>query len=307
MRIIFFGTSSFALDILDALGESIHHVPAVVTRPRKKAGRGRRPKEPPVAAYALEKGFSVLQPDKLTEEFIMDLRQLKPDLMVSAAYGAWLPELLLSSAPLGVVNVHPSLLPLYRGAAPVARAVLDGVDETGVTFMLTDSGWDTGPVLECFKEKVLPGDTRGTLEHRLAVLAADRIIGVLEAYSEGSLVPKSQSGEAIYADKLSPEESWLDWRESAESLERKVRAFQPSPGARTMYSGRLLKIVRASLVSSLDADPGEVVLKGGSLLVGCGRGGLEILRIQPESKRVMDVRDYLRGSGMKNGEKLGSK
>lgn len=305
MKIIFFGTSSFAVPCLKTLIESKHEIPCVVSRPARPAGRGKILRQPPVSEYAKGKQLLIHQPEKLTGDFIENLRSLEPDIMVSAAYGGWLPEKLLELSPLGVINIHPSLLPEYRGAAPIARAILDGREGTGISFMLTDSGWDTGPVIAVYPEKILPDDTSGSLEERLAVKAAGKILSVIDGYSGGKLISRRQTGEAIYAEKIITDETWLDWNMPAEYLDRKVRAFQPSPGARTAYSGKTIKI-SATKVSEYSADPGEIVVKDGYFLVGCGgETSLEICKLQPASKRVMNVDEYLRGARMKTGDRLG--
>ncbi len=305
MRVIFMGTSVFALPCLRVLLESENNLLCVVSRPARPAGRGKKLRQPPVAEYSLKNRLEIHQPDKLTGEFIDTLKSLKPELIISAAYGAWLPKKLLEIPQMGVVNVHPSILPEYRGAAPITRALLDGREETGVSFMLTDCGWDTGPVLAAIHERILPSDTTGSLQERLSIKAADNLIDVIEGYSSGQLVPESQPEEALYADKITTDETWLDWNRTARYLERKVRAFQPSPGARTLYSGKLLK-VSAARVSLCKAEPGEVVLKAGLLYVGCGgEESLEILEIQPASRSVMSTAEFLRGAKMKTGDILG--
>jgi methionyl-tRNA formyltransferase len=305
MRIAFLGTSVFAVPVLEALSDSEHDIACIVTRPPKPAGRGKRLTQPPLAEFAYQNGFEVYQPEKLTEDFIETIRSLEVDVMVSAAYGAWLPAEFLESAPLGVVNVHPSILPAYRGASPITRAILDARTETGVSFMLTDSGWDTGPLLSVYREPILPDDTTGSLEERLSLTAAENIVAVIDGYSSGRLIPEEQLGESVYAKKISIDETWLDWNDSAEQLERKVRAFQPSPGARTMYFGKLLKII-SSRVSGFDAEPGDISVEGGAIYVGCGgEGSLEILSLQPASKSVMNSDAYLRGSSMRTGDRLG--
>jgi methionyl-tRNA formyltransferase len=304
MRIIFLGTSGFALPCLKVLLESENDLLCVISRPPRPAGRGKKLRQPPVAEYSHKKLLEIYQPEKLTGDFIDTLKSMDPDLFISAAYGAWLPKKLLEASQHGVVNVHPSLLPQYRGAAPITRALLDGREETGVSFMLTDSGWDTGPVIASIHEKILPTDTTGSLQERLAMEAADNLIDLIEGYSSGKLIPESQPEKALYADKITTDETWLDWNRSAQYLERKVRAFQPSPGARTMYSGKLLKISGAR-VSQCNAEPGEIVLKAGLLHVGCGgEESLEILQIQPASRSVMSTAEFLKGARMKTGDKL---
>lgn len=305
MRIIFLGTSGFAIPCLRALNDSEHDILCVISRPPRPAGRGKRLRQPPVAEYVHKNRIDILQPEKLNPDFVQTLKSMEPELMISAAYGAWLPERILKTTPLGVLNVHPSLLPQYRGAAPVARAILDGRDETGVSFMLTDNGWDTGPVIAVYRERILPLDTTGSLGKRLSEKAAENLVDVIEEYSSGRLVPENQSEEAIYAEKITTAETWLDWNSPAGYLERQIRAFQPSPGARTMYCGKLLKISNARL-SQYDADPGDIVLKAGSLHVGCGgEESLEILKLQPASRSVMSTAEFLRGAMMKTGDKFG--
>ncbi len=291
MRIIFLGTSDFALPCLETLIGSEHTVICVVSRPPKPAGRGKKLRQPPVAEYSQKNLLELYQPEKLTEDFINTLISMEPELIVSAAYGAWLPKKLLEASKLGVINVHPSLLPRYRGAAPITRAILDGMEETG-------------PVIAVYHERILPSDTTGSLQERLSIKAADNIIDVIERYSTGKLIPEEQPEEALYADKIKTDETWLDWSMSARNLERKVRAFQPSPGARTTYCGKLLKISSARL-SNCIAGPGEIVLRDGLLHVGCGgEESLEILEIQPASKSTMSAAEFLRGARMKSGDKL---
>ncbi|MCD4848152.1 MAG: methionyl-tRNA formyltransferase [Candidatus Aegiribacteria sp.] len=306
MRVIFLGTSSFALPPLKSLMESVHELVLVITRPPREAGRGRKPRNPPVADYAAANELELLQPEKLNKDIISYLHSLKPDIMVSAAYGAWLPKKLLETAPFGVVNIHPSLLPAYRGAAPVARAIIDGAEDSGVSFMLTDSGWDTGPLLESFKERIMPDDTTGMLEERLSHIAAAHLQTVLERYAEGLIIPEPQKGETVYAEKITSEETWLDWNMSAEFLERQVRAFQPFPGARTEYCGNMLKIIKVSPVS-MESVPGVITIENNTLSIGCGEGSLKILTLQPASKRIMAAADFLRGTSMRTGDKLGCK
>lgn len=303
LRVVFLGTSTFAIPILRTIHVSPHRLSMVVTRPSKQAGRGRRLRMPPVAEEAMELGLPLLQPEKLNADFIAELRTIAPDIMVSADYGAWLPEELLKCSLSGVMNVHPSLLPKHRGAAPVARAILDGDTVTGVTFMLTDMGWDTGPVIEIIEEPVRPDDTAGSLESRLSELAAAGIVRVMEDFVSRRLRPLPQIGESDYADKLTTEETWLDWERPAAVLERTVRAFQPVPGARTTCDGKLLKIT-GSAVSGMMLEPGRINVENG-LIVGCGTGSLEILELQPEGRRTMTAKEYLRGSRLRTGERLG--
>jgi methionyl-tRNA formyltransferase len=304
MRLLFLGTSSFAVPILEVLTSSSHiRLTGVVTRPDRPAGRGRKLTSTPVAEAAARASLPLFQPVKLKKAFREEVTTLAPDVILSAAYGLYLPEWFLSAAPSGVVNVHPSLLPELRGAAPVARAISEGLTETGVTFMLTDSGWDTGPVLRSFKCDIHPDDTTGSLESRLATLAASETVSVLKDYVSGALHSKVQDGEPSYADKITSKETFLDLNSSAEALERLVRAFQPSPGARVLFRGRILKIHSAAL-SMIEVPPGEVVVtEDGSMVVGCGSGSLELKKVQPESGKVMEINAFIRGYRPRKGEK----
>jgi len=304
MRLLFLGTSSFAVPILEALTSSSSvRLAGVVTRPDRPAGRGRKLTSTPVAEAAVRASLPLFQPVKLKKGFREEVTALAPDVILSAAYGLYLPEWFLSSAPSGVVNVHPSLLPELRGAAPVARAISGGLAKTGVTFMLTDSGWDTGPVLRSFECDIHPDDTTGSLESRLSVIAASETVGVLKDYLSGALRPQPQDGEPSYADKITPKETFLDLSSSAETLEKLVRAFQPSPGARVIFRSRVLKIHSAAL-STVEVPSGEVeVTEDGSMVIGCGSGSLELKEVQPESGKVMEISAFIRGYRPLKGEK----
>jgi len=308
LDLVFFGTSEFAIPCLRSIIRSRHNLLFAVTRPPRPAGRGKRLTQPPVSAYLADSHpyIDVHQPEKLDGDFISFLRNRAPHLMVTAAYGAWLPGELLSAPPLGVVNVHPSLLPVYRGAAPVTRAILDGRGETGVSFMLTDEGWDTGPLIEVFSCGIRDDDTSGTLEERLARLAGEKVVQVLEDYGAGLLEPVPQSGKALYADKVSTMETWMDWNRPASELERMVRAFQPSPGARTTLRGRLIKILAAEVAGTAGIPPGELVAGRDGLTVGCGDGSLRVLRLQPSSRRAMTAQEFLRGFLPEDGARFES-
>lgn len=293
LSILFLGSSAFAVPILQKLhGSGRMHVDAVVTRPDAPAGRGRKPACTPVAAEAERLGIPLAKPARL-EPGCLNTSGIS--IMVSAAYGAWLPEWLLGSVPLGVVNVHPSLLPDFRGAAPVARSILAGLGETGVSFMLTDTGWDTGPVIHSSRTPIAPGETAGELTARLSLMAAAMAPDVLARYASGELRPVPQKGTGTYAEKLTRDDARLNWELSAVELERAVRAFNPVPGAWTLFNGRVLKVHRGAVVAGCGL-PGTFVLPGdGRLLAAAGNGMLDILEVQPESGRRMDTPTFLRG------------
>lgn len=299
MKLIFLGTAAFAIPALRAVSGM---TAAVVSRPDRPAGRGRKLQRPPAAEEAARLGLNLLQPEKLSEirGFIQEIR---PDVMVSAAYGGWLSGWFLKMAPLGVVNIHPSLLPEHRGAAPVIRALLQGDERTGVSFMLTDNGWDTGDILQVYEHPMGNSVTAGELEDELAELAAAKLPGVLRSYRAGELIPSPQQGHASYAEKVTTDESQIDWNLSAEKVHRIVRAFNPVPGARTDFGGKMIKIHRGEL-SNENGTPGEVISVN-PLTVACGKGSLAVTELQPRGKRVMSGEDFVRGYRIEEGNRLG--
>ncbi len=299
LRTVFLGTSEFAVPSLRAVSEMTL---AVVSMPDRPAGRGRKLRRPPAACEAEELGIPLLQPEKLTG-IRETIESLKPDVMVSASYGGWLPDWFLKLAPFGVVNVHPSLLPRHRGAAPVVRTILEGDTHTGVSFMLTDSGWDTGDLLRVSRCQVPPGVTAGELEDQLADMAGKELPSLLNEYTEGRLSPTPQEGPESYAGKITTEESRIDWRGSAVSIERAVRAFNPVPGARTAFRGRELKIFGAR-VDPIGGTPGTVV-SGRPLVIACGESSLVLTDLQPQGKKRMSGEDFVRGYRPEPGDSLG--
>lgn len=301
MKVVFLGTSSFALPALTVLHDS-NSVGLVVSRPDRPSGRGRKMNRPPVAALADQLGIPLLQPEKLKQ--IRDtVSELSPDVMVSASYGGWLPEWFLSMAPLGVVNIHPSLLPAHRGAAPVIRTILQGDTETGVCFMVTDKGWDTGDVLHTIRYSIDGTETAGELEVKLADLAAKALPGVLKDYASGAIKPVPQSGVESYAGKVTSEEAVISWSLPSEEIVRAVLAFNPVPGARTMFRSKTLKIYQAE-ISTFSGPPG-VILETSPLTAGCGNGSVRLVTVQPQGKRVMSSEDYVRGYRIQKGAVLG--
>lgn len=293
LRLLFLGSSDFAVPVLGSLAASSGIiVRAVVTRPDSRAGRGRVPSSTPVAHAAHSLGIPLMQPEKLEKE---DFEGLEADVMLSAAYGQWLPSWLLGCTGLGVVNVHPSLLPDFRGAAPVTRTILAGRELTGVSFMLTDSGWDTGPVIHSVRTGVLPGETAGELSARLSRIAAEAAPKVLLGYARGELLPIPQAGSGTYAGKVSREDAELDWSRTADELVLAVRAFNPSPGAWCVFNGKVLKVYWAVATAGTGV-PGTFSIMGKErITVATGHGALELLEVQPESGRRMDTATFLRG------------
>ena len=303
MKLIFLGTSVFALPSLKALHTYGNiELALVISRPDRRSGRGRKIARPPVAALADELGIRLLQPEKLKE--IKDvLAEISPDVMVSASYGGWLPEWFLGIAPRGVVNIHPSLLPRHRGAAPVIRTILEGDKATGVCFMVTDEGWDTGDILYTVSQRITGTETAGELEKAMAEVAAAALPGVLTDYAAGILKPVPQTGTESYAAKITAEEALISWLNTAEEVRRMILAFNPVPGARTMNHSKILKIYYAE-TSTLHGSPGEI-LETIPLVVGCGTGSVRLLEVQPQGKRRMSAEEFVRGSRVEKGVVLG--
>ena len=292
------GTPEFAVPVLEALAGA-HRVVGVVTQPDRPAGRGRRLAPSPVKQVALERGLSLSQPHSLrTPEAVAQLSAWKPDVFVVAAFGQILPQDVLGLPPHGCLNVHGSLLPRWRGAAPVAAAILAGDEVTGVTIMQMDAGLDTGPVLAQREEPIAPDDTQATLEERLARLGAELLVETLVVYLAGSLLPRSQPDEgATYAGQLRKEDGWLDWSRPAVELDRRVRAFTPWPGAFTMWHGRRLKVLRTVTLPAWrgGVSPGTVVALADGVVVATGEGALLLEEVQLAGKRPMDIGAFLRG------------
>ena len=297
MRIVFAGTPEFAVPSLRAAARKAEIV-AVYTQPDRPAGRGRGVQAPPVKLAALELGFPVLQPETLKSELSRDaLRALKPDLMVVVAYGLLLPQAILDIPEHGCWNVHASLLPRWRGAAPIQRAIEAGDSETGVCLMQMEKGLDTGPVLLSQRLSIGPDETAGELHDRLAELGAQTLgdgLGLLRAGMKPVARPQPETG-ATYARKLDKSEAKLDWSEPAEVLARKVRAFNPWPIAEAQLAGERVRIHAAEAVDGEhDAAPGSVLRAArDGIDVACGSGALRLLRLQREGGRVLPAADYL--------------
>src|SRR4030042_421038 len=278
MKIIFMGTPEFATVVLDRLIASEHQIVAVYTQPDRPSGGRLQAGASPVKDAALKQGLLVVQPAslKLPEE-VARLANFAPDIIVVAAYGLLLPPDVLRIPPLGCINVHPSLLPRHRGAAPVTAAILAGDVETGVSIMLMDEGMDTGPVLAQIKEPVSPDDTTGSLTMRRAAKGAELLLETLTPWAEGKIKPRPQGDVGgTYTRLITNKERQIDWNLSAEDIERRVRAFQPWPGCFTHWTGRLLKIVQAlPLPAEAGVEPGQVMAlqpPGDKVEVAVGRG-----------------------------------
>jgi methionyl-tRNA formyltransferase len=299
MRAVFMGTPDAAVPTLRALAET-HDVVAVYTRPDKPRGRGLRVEASPVKQVADELGIETLQPRRLRGE-AERLASFAPDVVVVVAYGAILPADVLAVPKLGCVNVHFSLLPRWRGAAPVERAILAGDRRTGVTTMLMDEGLDTGPMLLVEPIDIDLDDTTGTIRARLAEIGAPLLVRTIDALAAGAVTLMPQDDDDVtYADKIDPDEARLDPRDPAAVLERKVRAFSPAPGAYTAFRGKRLKVWKASLV---DGSGPTGTLVGADVQTSDGR--LRLDEVQPEGKRRMSGAEFVNGYRPKDGEPIG--
>jgi len=308
MRLVFFGTPAFAVASLEALIAVGHEVAAVVTQPVRPRGRGLKASPSPVALAATAHGLKVLEPVTL-RGFAATLRDLAPELLVVVAYGRILPREVLEAAPRGALNVHASLLPRWRGAAPIARAILAGDAVTGIAIMQLDQGLDTGPVYAMREEPIAPDDTAATLSDRLAQQGAHLLVATLAGIAAGELEAVAQDhAQATVAPKLESEEGRLDFDHDAASLARRVRALNPRPGAYTLLHGKRLKVHRARAVvgSAQRATPGVVLSTSAEgFTVSCGEGSLEVLEAQLEGKPARPARDLVNGRQVKVGDGLG--
>ena len=302
-RIAFFGTPPFAVPALRAC-QALGTVVAVVTQPDRPRGRGQHVTSSAVKAEAERAGLPILQPPKLKgTDFGERLRAMQLDVAVVAAYGRILPTDVLSAPRLGCVNVHASLLPRWRGAAPIQWALASGDPETGVCLMQMEAGLDTGPVLALRRTLIQPDDTAETLQQRLSELGGALIREELPRYLAGVLTPRPQPAEGVTLARLvEKEDGRVDWARPAVELERRVRAFVPWPGAWTQLGPQLLKIWRAQVVPGA-GEPGTVLMGHGTLDVATGGGALRLLEVQPEGKRRMTAAEFLSGHRLKEGER----
>ena len=313
MSIIFIGTPEFAVPALRHLAGSGFRISAVITQPDRPAGRGRTTRASPVKEAALELGLEVLQPATLRDEAeIQRISALYPEAMVAVAYGQILRPGFLAIAPRGVVNVHPSLLPRYRGASPIQSAILSGDDITGVTIMLMDAGMDSGPVLAQQEVAIAADDTGGSLSGKLADLGAQLLTATLRDWLDGRLQPQPQDESmATVTRLLSKDDGLIDWSESAVQISRQIRAFDPWPGSYTAIGGEKLIVWRGLPVDDdRSSSPGEVVEltpgpTGARIAVGTGDGMLELVDVQQEGRKRVSAADFARGTRDLIGSRLG--
>ena len=304
LRFAFMGTPDFSVPILQALVTAGHDVAAVYCQPPRPAGRGHQPALSPVHAFGEGLGLIVRTPTRLDAAAAEAFRALDLDVAVVAAYGLILPKAVLSAPRLGCINVHASLLPRWRGAAPIQRALLAGDSETGITIMQMDEGLDTGPMLLTAPVSIGPTTTASELHDVLSALGAGLIVSALDGVAVGRLVPQPQPAEgATYAKKLTRDEGRLDWRKPASQLERAVRALNPWPGVWFEHAGERLKVLAAEVApGKLDTAPGTIL--DDRLLVACGDGALRLLTVQRPGRAAQAVEAFLRGYPIATGTVL---
>jgi methionyl-tRNA formyltransferase len=316
LRIAFAGTPEFALPALTALCAR-HQVVGVLTPPDRRSGRGRQLTASPVKSEALRRALPLLQPASLKDPALRaQLSRWQADAVVVVAYGLLLPPDILALPALGCLNIHASLLPRWRGAAPIERALLTGDEETGVSIMRMDAGLDTGPVLLERRLKISATDTGGSLSRALAVLGAETLLEALDGLADGSLAARPQASEGVtYAAKIDRREALIDWGEGALAIDRKVRAFHPKPIAETVMDGEQLRIFAGRVAIGVDhdgkntenyknhTDPGLIIgLQGEGMLIQCGEGRFEALSVQRPGRRAVSGREYGQG---RTGQRLG--
>lgn len=303
MKVVFMGTPDFAVSTLEAIIQAGHEVAAVITQPDKQKGRGKEISMSPVKVKALEHNIEVFQPLKVRNpEFVDILKKISPDVIVVVAYGQILSKEILELPKYGCVNVHASLLPKYRGAAPIQWAVIDGEKEAGVTIMQMDEGLDTGDMLKVAKIELAPDETGGSLFDKLADLGAGTLVSTLAEIENGTARAVKQEGISTYAGKLDKSLGKLDFTKDAITLERLIRGLNPWPSAYTVYNGRTLKIWKAAACECDGLEPGTIYdVTKKSFSIACGNGGIKVLELQLEGKKRMDTESFLRGTAVTEG------
>ena len=311
-NLVFMGSPQFAVPTLEALSRE-HTILAVFTQPDKPAGRGKVLTAVPVKQWAEARGIAIHQPKSFRKEpdAIESLRSLKPDVIIVAAYGLILPQAVLDIPQYGCLNIHASLLPKHRGAAPITSAILAGDDETGITLMKMDAGLDTGPMLSVAREPIRPNDTTQSLSERLAVIGAQLTIETLPKYLRGEIVPQPQPTEgATYSPKIDKADAQIDWRKPAIEIDRMVRAYTPWPGTCTFWNGQILKVLRVEAWDEgrvANDKEGQVIrLADGSIGVITGSGVIVLKEIQLAGRKAMTIDEFVRGHSAFVGSSLTS-
>ena len=312
MRVVFMGTPDFAVGSLEALSKcNKHEIVAVMTQPDRPKGRGKKMLETPVKEFALKMGYPVYQPEKIkTSEFVELLRDLAPDIIVVAAFGQFLSQEILDLPKYGCINVHASLLPKYRGAAPIQYAIIKGETESGVTIMQMDKGMDTGAMLSKVVVPIEENTTMGQLHDQLMVAGAQLLLETMDAITAGTAVAEPQNNDlATYATLLSRTMEIIDWSKPAQEIHNLIRGFNPVPSTTTrLPNGKALKLYGSRMTDKeSQAAPGTVVeVTKQSFFVACGRGVVEITEVQPESKKRMAAQVFINGRGVQVGDVLGA-
>ncbi|URQ98656.1 methionyl-tRNA formyltransferase [Pseudoalteromonas sp. SCSIO 43095] len=297
LRIIFAGTPDFAARHLQALIDSEHQIVGIYSQPDRPAGRGKKLKASEVKALALEHDLPVFQPQSLkTDEALEELSSLNADIMIVVAYGLILPKAILDAPRLGCLNVHGSILPRWRGAAPIQRAIWAGDQQTGVTIMQMDEGLDTGDMLHISRCPIDSTETSASLYAKLAELGPDALIDTINRLANGDITPEPQNdADANYAKKLSKDEANIDWSMDAEQIERNIRAFNPWPVCFTQMRGNTVKIYQANVVEQSGAAGTVLASDKNGIVVACGKHALSISELQPQGKKPMAINDFLNG------------
>ncbi len=307
MRIVFLGTPSFAVKSLENIASSKHEILAVVTQPDKPVGRKGEITPSAVKVCAQKLGINVLQYDKIRLEGVEDLKELAPDIMVTCAFGQILSQEIIDIAPYGIINVHASLLPKYRGSSPIQHAVLNGDIETGVTIMKTEIGIDTGDIVAVEKTVIGENETAGELFERLSVLGANLIVKTLDRIENGDFPSIPQDNDsATHVKMIKKEDAKIDWSKSSFEIKNLVRGMNPWPCAWTILNGKIIKIFAVEKVDdNSNACFGEVIeANGGELIVKCNNGAIKVLELQMEGSKRMDAKSFLLGRKILKGDKL---
>lgn len=310
LKLVYMGTPDFAVPCLDRIVADGHQVLAVVTQPDRPKGRGQKLAPSPVKECAMRHGLTVLQPEKIRQpEFIAQMAALAPDAIIVVAFGQFLPQALLDVPPLGCINVHASLLPKYRGAAPIHWSVINGETTTGVTTMFMDKGMDTGDMILKAEIAIGPDESSGELHDKLKVLGADLLARTLELTGDGA-APRTRQvdSQATYAPLLTRETERIDWYKPAQAVHNLVRGLNPWPGSYCLHRDKLLKVWQTSFrpTGTAAAQPGQVTaVNADSVIVATAAGTVELREVQPENRRRMAAGEYARGYDLHVGEILG--
>jgi len=313
MKVLFMGTPEFSIPSLEKLYNSSHHIVGVITQPDRPKGRGYKVSSPPVKEKAEELGLSVWQPETInTKEFLQLLTELSPDVITTVSIAHYIPKNVWQYPRYGCINLHPSLLPKYRGTSPIVSAILNGDTETGVTTFYIDEGWDSGDIILQKKIRITNQDTRGSLTKKLALLGSEVLLETLDLLEKGCAprIPQDHS-LATYTRKVHPRDGLINWDFPSVIIERQIRAYNPTPSSFTYFRGKRIKVLKATVGNSLstDAYPGGTIIKlerGKGFWVATGRGELLIEEVQPEGKRRMSAWEFHCGYKIKDGELLKS-